>query len=163
MTRTTRSLTLRAKLCYIMATSIRRNITERASRTLLEGIAMLAILRQRNYAFLKSKQIGNSMSSSDTLVYSSVLTGTPFIFCHTILSCDITSGFRDARSPVLESFLRWTLCQKIGKNGRKKRGTTTKSSLNAKWKNLQIVYKVHMGKAFEPRIYNDMTVVGGTN
>ena len=90
-----------------------------------------------------------------------MLTAIPCIFCRTVLCCENNEGFKSASPSTIEKFLEWTLCQKKGKNGRKKRGTTKRSSLHTKWKYLQIVYKVIMGRAFEPRIYDEMTVVGG--
>lgn len=50
--------------------------------------------------------------------------------------------------------------QKVGKNGRKKQGTKSSSSLETQWKNLQIVYKVAMKKKFEPHVYEEIQEVG---
>lgn len=61
---------------------------------------------------------------------------------------------------TLENFLEWTICQRVGKNGRKKRGTKTSGALNTRWKNLQIVYKVAMKRKFEQQIYDEMQEVG---
>ena len=67
--------------------------------------------------------------------------------------------FESISIPTLEKFLEWIICQKVGKNGRKKRGTKTSSSLNTRWKNLQIVYKQVMGEKFKAQIYDGMVEV----
>lgn len=69
---------------------------------------------------------------------------------------DLEKAFESVSVPTLDKFLEWTICQKVGKNGRKKRGTKTSGALFTRWKNLQIVYKVAMRKKFEARIYDDM-------
>lgn len=67
--------------------------------------------------------------------------------------------FKSVTVPVLHQFLEWALNQKVGKNGRKMKGTKKGSSVKTLWKNLQVVYKVAMGKKFEQGVYDQMTDV----
>jgi hypothetical protein len=69
-------------------------------------------------------------------------------------------AFESTSIERVEKFLEWTICQKVGKKGRKKRGTKSSGTLNTRWKNLAIVYKVAMKKKFEPQIYHDIVEVG---
>jgi len=80
-------------------------------------------------------------------------------YCTEIGLGDPQEVFESVSVPTLDKFLEWTICQRIGKNGRKKRGTKTSGALFTRWKNLQIVYKVTMKKKFEPQIYDDMREV----
>ena len=76
-----------------------------------------------------------------------------------VLSRDPTLAFKTIDIPVLHQFLEWSLNQRVGKEGRKIRGTKKGSSINILWKNLQIVYKVATGKKFDQRIYDGITEV----
>ena len=67
--------------------------------------------------------------------------------------------FHSISIPIVENFLEWTICQKLGKNGRLKRGTKTSGSLQTRWKLLSIVYKVATGKNFKPCIYEGISEV----
>ncbi|CAM1503378.1 Fc.00g081540.m01.CDS01 [Cosmosporella sp. VM-42] len=80
-------------------------------------------------------------------------------YCELVRLGDPSEVFKSASVPTLHKFLEWTICQKVGKNGRKKRGTKTSGALNTRWKNLQIVGKVAMGRKFEAQVYNDMQEV----
>ncbi|KAI1157437.1 C2H2 finger domain-containing protein [Nemania serpens] len=80
-------------------------------------------------------------------------------FCAHINLGNYKEGFRSASVPMVEKFLEWTICQKVGKNDRKKRGTNTSGALDTRWKLLQIVYKVAMGRKFKPHIYDGMAEV----
>lgn len=80
-------------------------------------------------------------------------------FCAGVGLGEPTKVFYDVDVQVLEKFLEWTICQKFGKNGRKKRGTKTSGALYTRWKNLQIVYKVAIGKKFNAKIYDEMIEV----
>ncbi|KAI3326690.1 C2H2 finger domain protein [Xylariaceae sp. AK1471] len=80
-------------------------------------------------------------------------------FCVNVKLGDYKESFKSASVPMVENFLEWTICQKVGKNGRKKRGTNTTSALNTRWKLLQIVYKVAIGQRFKQHIYDGMVEV----
>ncbi|KAL2127862.1 hypothetical protein VTI74DRAFT_10075 [Chaetomium olivicolor] len=80
-------------------------------------------------------------------------------FCTKVLLKDPQKVFETVSIPTLDKFLDWTICQKVGKNGRKKRGTKSSGSLYTRWKYLQIVHRVAMRKKFDEQINHDMQEV----
>lgn len=70
-------------------------------------------------------------------------------------SCfDAISG-SDAMS-LLYNFFDWSLNQKIGKDGRKKRGTKKSSSLGTYWKVFRLVYERATGDKLDPKLNRRM-------
>ncbi|KAH7302950.1 C2H2 finger domain protein [Stachybotrys elegans] len=80
-------------------------------------------------------------------------------FCTNVRLGDFREVFKNVSVAILEKFLEWCICQKVGKNGRKKPGIQTAGALNTRWKNLQIVYKVSVGRKFTAAIYDGMKEV----
>ncbi|KID94307.1 C2H2 finger domain protein, partial [Metarhizium majus ARSEF 297] len=58
--------------------------------------------------------------------------------------------------PLLYNFFDWLLNQKIGKNGRKKRGTRKSSSLGTYWKVFRLVYERATGNKLDPKLNRHM-------
>ena len=60
----------------------------------------------------------------------------------------------------LYKFFDWRLNQKIGKGGRKKKGTKKESSLETAWKCFRLVYERAMGKKLDATLGRRMKKVG---
>jgi hypothetical protein len=60
----------------------------------------------------------------------------------------------------LYKFFDWRLNQKIGKGGRKKKGTKKESSLETGWKCFRLVYERAMGEKLDPELGRRMRKVG---
>ena len=65
-------------------------------------------------------------------------------------------GFESTTVGILKSFFEWFLLQKIGKDGRKKRGIKTRSSLETMWKLFRLVFEREMGEKLHPKMNRKM-------
>ncbi|KAI1839461.1 hypothetical protein JX266_014328 [Neoarthrinium moseri] len=80
-------------------------------------------------------------------------------FCSIILRRDPVECFRDISVPVLYHFFDWSLNQKVGKAGRKKRGIKTRSALGTNWKILRLVFERATGSKLDAKINRRMHTV----
>jgi len=91
---------------------------------------------------------------------SSVLADGICRFCFSVLRLRGDSlarqGFEGISVGRLRSFFDWLLNQKIGKNGRNKRGIKKKSSLETMWKLFRLVFEREVGEKLEAKMNRKM-------
>ena len=62
---------------------------------------------------------------------------------------------------MLRQFFDWRLNQKVGKGGRKKKGTKKKSSLGTAWKQLRLVFERATDEKLDPKLSRKVRKVSG--
>jgi hypothetical protein len=80
----------------------------------------------------------------------------PCRYCEKILQRDHQECYESISVRLLYNFFDWSLNQKVGKHGRKKRGTTKKSSLETYWKVFRLVFERAMGEKLNPKMNRSM-------
>lgn len=73
-----------------------------------------------------------------------------------MLQRDPQACFKTIDLRLLYSFFDWSLNQKVGKGGRKKRGTTKSSSLGTYWKVFRLVYEEATGSKLDAKLNRRM-------
>lgn len=77
-------------------------------------------------------------------------------FCTNVLLCEPKACFESVSVGMLYQFFDWFLNQKVGKGGRKKKGTKKQSSLGTDWKQFRLVYERVMEKKLDPKLNQRM-------
>ncbi|KAF5520978.1 hypothetical protein CGCA056_v007802 [Colletotrichum aenigma] len=77
-----------------------------------------------------------------------------------VLKRDVADCYATISVGLLYSFFDWVLCQKVGKNGRRKRGIKKKSSLGTYWKVFRLVFERAVGDKVDPKLNRSMHRAG---
>ncbi|KAI9146617.1 C2H2 finger domain-containing protein [Paramyrothecium foliicola] len=78
------------------------------------------------------------------------------LFCTTVLAEKPEECLKTLSLAVLEKFFDWKLNQKVGKDGRKKKGITKTSSLHTCWKVFRLVYERAMEAKLDLKLTRKM-------
>ncbi|KAI3532108.1 C2H2 finger domain-containing protein [Colletotrichum abscissum] len=76
-------------------------------------------------------------------------------FC-CVLKRDPQDCYANISLSLMYNFFDWVLSQKVGKDGRKKRGTKKKSSLGTYWKVFRLVFERAVGKKINQKLNRSM-------
>ncbi|KAE9566472.1 hypothetical protein CGMCC3_g17382 [Colletotrichum fructicola] len=76
-------------------------------------------------------------------------------FC-LVLKRNVADCYATISLGLLHGFFDWVLCQKVGKNGRRKRGVKKKSSLGTYWKVFRLVFERAVGDKMDPKLNRGM-------
>lgn len=85
-----------------------------------------------------------------------VLIGFLGRYCKVILFREPADCYSSLSIPLLYNFFDWRLNQKVGKGGRKVRGTKKKSSLGTYWKVFRLVFERATGDKVDPKMNRSM-------
>ncbi|CAJ2505605.1 Uu.00g129990.m01.CDS01 [Anthostomella pinea] len=83
-------------------------------------------------------------------------------FCTDVVGRDPQTCFESINIRLLYNFFDWSLNQRVGKNGRKKKGTKKSSSLGTTWKVFRLVYETAIGAKLDPKLNHNMHQVLGS-
>ena len=85
-----------------------------------------------------------------------MLTALSSRFCSLVLLQDPQKCYKVLSTRQLYNFFDWILNQKVGKDGRKKRGIKKKSSLGTYWKVFRLVFERAMEEKIHPKLNRSM-------
>ena len=85
-----------------------------------------------------------------------MLTASLSRFCSEILLRDPQQCYKALSTRQLYNFFDWCLNQKVGKNGRRKRGIKKKSSLGTYWKVFRLVFERATEEKIHPKLNRSM-------
>ena len=98
----------------------------------------------------------HSYDALDTApLFRCLLTASTSRYCH-VLERDPQQCYEAISLRLLYNFFDWYLNQKVGKDGRKRRGTKKKSSLSTYWKVFRLVFERAMGEKLDPKMNRSM-------
>lgn len=81
-------------------------------------------------------------------------------FCGDVLGREPRECYQAISICVLYNYFDWSLHQKVGRNGRKKRGTKKRSSLGTHWKLFRLVFERAMDERIGSKLNRGMHKVG---
>ncbi|KAL4404021.1 C2H2 finger domain-containing protein [Colletotrichum abscissum] len=93
--------------------------------------------------------------SLGTTVLLDAVEGQWHQFC-AVIKRDVQQCYATISTSIMHTFFDWLLNQKVGKDGRRKRGIKKKSSLGTYWKVFRLVYERAVGDKLDPKLNRSM-------